>query len=190
MSVAAVVLAAGAGTRFAASGGDGHKLLADLDGRTVLDRVVDTVVVAGLDDLAIVAGAVDLRAHVPPGATLLVNDRWADGIATSVQVAVHWAAGAGHDAVVIGLADQPAVTSEAWAALAASPLDPPIAVASYDGRHGNPVRLAAAVWPLLPEAGDEGARDLMRRRPELVRAIPCTGQAWDVDTVEDLERWI
>jgi molybdenum cofactor cytidylyltransferase len=189
MSVAAVVLAAGAGTRFAASGGRGPKLFAELDGRAVIDRVLDAVLEAGLDDVAVVVGAVDLRDHVPDAVVLLPNDRWAEGIATSVGAGVRWAAAAGHDAVVVGLADQPAVTSATWAALAACPPDPPIAVATYDGRRGNPVRLAAAVWPLLPSTGDEGARTLMRGRPELVREVPCTGQTWDVDTVEDLDRW-
>ena len=188
MTVAAVVLAAGAGTRFAASGGTSHKLLADLDGRTVLHRVLDAVLATHVP-VAVVSGAADLRQHVPPDVTLLENDRWAEGIATSLQVAVRWAADEGHDAIVVGLADQPAVTTATWATLAALPSEPPIAVATYDGRRGNPVRLAAAVWPLLPDTGDEGARVLVRGRPELVRAVPCTGHAWDVDTVEDLERW-
>lgn len=189
MTVAAVVLAAGAGARFTASGGEGHKLLADLAGRSVLDRVLDAVLAAGLDDVALVEGAVDLADHVRPGVTRLGNERWADGIATSLQVAVRWAADAGHEAVVVGLADQPAVAAATWRRLADAPLDPPIAVATYDGRRGNPVRLAAAVWPVLPSTGDEGARAVMRGRPELVREVPCSGQAWDVDTVEDLERW-
>jgi CTP:molybdopterin cytidylyltransferase MocA len=189
MSVAAVVLAAGAGTRFAASGGAEHKLFADLGGRTVLDRVLDVVLEAGLDDVALVAGAVDLRDHVPAGVTLLPNDRWAAGIATSLGEGVRWAAGAGHDAVVVGLADQPAVTSAAWAALGACGPDPPIAVATYDGRRGNPVRLDHSVWHLLPESGDEGARGLIRVRPDLVEPIPCAGSPADIDTEEDLRRW-
>jgi molybdenum cofactor cytidylyltransferase len=189
MTVAAVVLAAGAGARFAASGGERHKLLADLGGRTVLDRVLEAAVGGGLDDLALVSGAVDLRPHVPERLTVLPNERWGEGIATSLQVGVRWAAAEGHDAVVVGLADQPAVTRATWAALAACPAEPPIAVATYDGVRGNPVRLAAAVWALLPDSGDQGARLLLSGRPELVREVPCSGQAWDVDTVEDLERW-
>ena len=47
----------------AASGGAGLKLLADLGGRTVLDRVLDTVLLAELDAVALVAGAVDLGGH-------------------------------------------------------------------------------------------------------------------------------
>ncbi|MEQ1788642.1 MAG: NTP transferase domain-containing protein [Acidimicrobiales bacterium] len=189
MTVAAVVLAAGAGARFTASGGAGHKLLAELDGRPILEHVLDAALAADLDAVVLVQGALDLRAHARAGVVVLENDRWAEGIATSVHVAVEWAGAAGHDAVVVGLADQPAVTAAAWAAVAAAPPEPPIAVATYDGARGNPVRLAAAVWAQLPETGDEGARAVMRGRPELVREVPCSGLAWDVDTVEDLERW-
>ena len=183
------MLAAGAGRRFEASGGDGHKLLAELDGEPLVVRVLRAVLAAGFDEVVLVHGAIDLTALVPPEVVVLHNPGWDDGIATSLQLAVQHAADAGHDAIVVGLGDQPGVTPDAWRTVAAAAPDPPIAVAPYDGRRGNPVRLAAAIWPLLPVRGDDGARALMRGRPELVREVPCSGQAWDVDTVEDLERW-
>ncbi len=188
MTVAAVVLAAGAGRRFQASGGDGPKLLVPLDGRPMVTHVQAAALAAGLDDVLLVQGAVDLSAQRLDGVHLLVNDRWEEGLATSLQVAIAHAAAAGHEAVVVGLADQPAVTSAAWSAVAAA-ADAPIAEATYDGRRRNPVRLAAAVWPLLPTTGDAGARSLLRVRPDLVREVPCFGESWDVDTLEDLDRW-
>ncbi len=189
MTVLAVVLAAGGGRRFAASGGAGHKLLASVDGEALVVRAVRSALDAEVGPVLVVQGAVDLRGLLPAGVAVVDNPDWTDGIATSLRAAIDVARAADRDAIVVGLGDQPGVGPDAWRAVAAAPDEPPIAVATYEGRRGNPVRLAASVCDLLPTAGDEGARALMRGRPDLVREVPCSGEPDDVDTVEDLERW-
>jgi molybdenum cofactor cytidylyltransferase len=162
-ATAAVVLAAGSGSRFA---GTRHKLLTPFRGRPLYRWAVD----------------------LPDGTTPLHNDRWADGQITSLRLAVARAENEGLAAIVVGLADQPLIPAEAWRRVAATDTTP-VGVATYDGLRRNPVRLAATVWSLLPATGDEGARSLLRDRPELVTEVACPGDPADVDTLEDLRRW-
>jgi molybdenum cofactor cytidylyltransferase len=181
----AVVLAAGTGSRFAAGG---HKLTAVLLEKPLWQWAIEHALAAGLDEVAMVTGAVDLPAdRLDPAPTMLTNPRFASGQASSIGVALDYATRAGHDAVVVGLADQPCVPPAAWR-LVASATATPIAAATYGGRRANPVRLAADVWPLVPTSGDEGARSLLRARPELVTEVPCPGDPIDVDAIDDLTR--
>jgi len=177
VTAAAVVLAAGSGSRFT---GEGHKLLALFRGRPLVAWAVEAAAGAGLDEVLVVEGAVLLsealagtEARSPVPVRRLVNARWAEGQAGSLAVAV--------DAAAL-------VPSGAGRAVAAATATL-VAVATYGGRRRNPVRLASAVWPLLSRDGDEGARELMRRRPDLVGEVACQGEPVDVDTVEDLGRW-
>lgn len=184
---AAVILAAGAGSRFRSGPDAAHKLLAPFRGHPVVWWAATNAAAAGLDSTWVVTGALDLTGVLPAGVRLIHNDGWAGGQATSLQRAVTEARRSGLEAIVVGLGDQPLIPAEAWRAVAASAAD--VAVATYDGRRRNPVRLAARVWDLLAPAGDEGARSLMRERPDLVQEVPCRGEPVDIDTREDLHRW-
>lgn len=188
MTTAAVVLAAGSGSRFA---GAEPKLLAPFRGRPLVTWALAAAVAAALDEVFVVTGGVDLGAiSRAAGATEVPNPRHDEGQSTSVLAGIDAAEAAGHDAVVIGPADQPLVPAEAWRRVAAQQATP-IAVATYEGRRRNPVRLAATVWPAVRTElrGDEGARRLLARWPDLVTEVMCPGNPADIDTLEDLRRW-
>jgi molybdenum cofactor cytidylyltransferase len=185
--VAAVLLAAGAGSRFTSGTDIAHKLLAPFGEHTVVWASASSALASGLRPIWVVTGATDLSEALPEGAVQLPNPDWAKGQASSLQVAVNAARAENMQAIVVGLADQPGVTAGAWRSLADA--SAPIAVATYDGVRRNPVRLSASMWDLLPTEGDQGARSVIRSRPDLVREVPCEGDPADIDTREDLERW-
>jgi molybdenum cofactor cytidylyltransferase len=195
-TVACIVLAAGAGSRFSDKS---HKLLAALPavaGRpaeSVAARAIARAVDARIGQVIVVTGrlsADELEIVTSPEVIAVHNSRWTDGQMTSVHVGIDVARALGASIVVIGLADQPGVTAEAWRAVAsAASGGAEIAVATYDGRRANPVALRSGVWGLLATDGDEGARSLMRQRDDLVVPVSCSGSPIDIDTVEDLHTW-
>ena len=184
MTIAGILLAAGAGTRF---GGDTHKLRAPFRGLTVVQHALGAALEAEFDEVYIVSGAVELRDLIPDGVILVENHSWELGQATSLRAGVFAAENDGHDAVVIGLGDQPLVGAEAWRTVAEAEGD--LVTAVFRGRRSPPVKLGAAVWPLLPTSGDAGARLLMQMRSEQVTEVSCPGEPVDFDTLEDLQAW-
>jgi CTP:molybdopterin cytidylyltransferase MocA len=185
VTTAAVILAAGGGTRWQ---GSGHKLLAPLDGRPVVVHAITHAAQAHFDELIVIDGAVDLSGLVGSGVTLIHNPDWRRGQGSSLSLAIEAIRDTGHVSLVVGLGDQPFLTPEAWTRVATN-RSAPIAVATYDGARAQPVRLDAEVWDLLDLTGDHGARTLVRERPDLVVEVPCSGNPADIDTVGDLHRW-
>jgi molybdenum cofactor cytidylyltransferase len=187
--VAAVVLAAGAGTRFG-----GGKLLARIDGRPVLQHVIDRLGEAGVTEVVVVLGA-DGRAIEATidwrGARRVNNPDPSRGLASSLQVGIA-SLDAGVERALVVLGDQPKVPIEAVRALVATPVDAarPIVVPRYAADGGrNPVLLERAGLPLVDGAtGDRGLGPIMAARPELVREVPVAAAADnpDVDTRDDL----
>jgi CTP:molybdopterin cytidylyltransferase MocA len=186
-TVAGVLLAAGEGSRFGRP-----KALVELNGQTLAERGVGLLRAGGADPILVVTGAVAVKLD----RTLVVdNPHWRTGMGSSLRAALQALTETSPDigAVVVALADQPLVGSEAVARLIAAHRDgASVAVAAYDGRPRNPVLLAREHWPevIATATGDQGARAFLRARPELVTLVECgdTGRPDDVDTPADLAR--
>jgi molybdenum cofactor cytidylyltransferase len=186
--VSAIVLAAGGGSRFG-----GGKLLAELGGRSIIEAVLDNLRKAPVDEVIVVVGAdADRLREVCEGYAvgIVANREWERGQSTSVLAGLR---ACGGRAAVVLLGDQPFVGAEAVERLvAAFDEGANVAVATYGGKRRNPVLFSREVWPLLEAelAGDEGARSVLRRHPELVVEVPCegVGDPTDVDTRADLRR--
>lgn len=185
------MLAAGRGLRF---GGEAPKPLSELGGRALVSHAVDAARGSGLEPVVVVVSddlvAAALEPRVQSGDVRLArNDAPERGISSSLQAGLRaLEPDASVDAVVVGLADQPLVGSDAYRRVAAAYRDrASLAVATYGGVRANPVMIGRARWDeALALAGDEGARVLLRRHGAV--EVPCdgTGAPADVDTPEDL----
>ncbi len=186
--VSAILLAAGSGSRFG-----GGKLLAPYQGRALIEASLANLAEAPVSETVVVVGedAGRLRPLCEPyGVRIVENPNWERGQSTSVRAGL-LALGPRVRAAVVALADQPLVGPGAVERLvSAFEGGAEVAVATYGGKRRNPVLFSRAVWPLLEAelAGDEGARAVLRRHPDLVVEVPCdgVGNPADVDTAQDL----
>lgn len=179
MRTAAVILAAGASTRFGSP-----KQLATVDGATMLERVVALARASGLSPIiAVLPSSIE----PPPGAVAVHNDHAAEGLSRSLRLGIA-AVPEDAQAAVILLGDQPTVAARTIAALLAKGGQLPI-VATRSNRHvGPPVLLRREAFGLVEEAtGDEGLAPVLARHAELVTHLDVPAHAPDVDTPADLE---
>ena len=166
--IAAVVLAAGAATRFGSP-----------KQQQLLPRVLERVAASPVDEIVVVEGAYELRRESVADVRVVHCPDWEVGGGASLRCGLAALAEDVEAAVVI-LADGPLLAPEAVARVIASWREKggDVVAASYGGVRGHPVLAARAVWAHV----HEGLRAL---EPRLV---PCDdlGAPGDVDTPEDL----
>ena len=162
--VAAVVLAAGAATRFGAP-----------KQRLLLPRVLERLRASSVERVVVVSGAYELETD----AELVRCPDWERGPGASLRCGLR-KLGSDVEAAVVVLADGPNLAPasvdrvvDAWRTSGRD-----VVAASYGGDRGHPVVLGRAAWDGIP---DEGARAL---EPLLV---PCDdfGPPGDVDSADE-----
>jgi CTP:molybdopterin cytidylyltransferase MocA len=142
VTVAAVVLAAGAATRYG-----GPKQV------EFLPAVLDALERAGVRDVVVVAGAHPLRVE-PEQARVVQCDRWADGPGASLRCGLAALGDTVEHALVV-LADGPELDPRAVERLVEHRRDAAVVAAAYQGNRSHPVVLSRFVWHDVP---DEGGR--------------------------------
>jgi molybdenum cofactor cytidylyltransferase len=188
--VGAIVLAAGSSSRMGQP-----KQLLPIDGQPMVRRVTEAMCESGLGQVVVVVGAhaeavTAALAGLP--VEIVTNQDWAEGMSTSLRAGLG-ALGPEVQAVLIALADQPALTPDLLRTLVArhQSSGAPITAPFYRGQRGNPVLFDRNLFPeLLAVEGDRGGRALFARYHGQIECLEVDDPAviQDIDTYEDYER--
>jgi molybdenum cofactor cytidylyltransferase len=188
-AVAGVVLAAGSSTRMGR-----NKLFFELDGETLLRRVVRRAIAAGLDPVIVVVGheAEHARAEIAALPCKPVdNPDHALGINRSLRTGISHVPERARAAVVM-LADMPFVTSRMVAGLVARYREStaPLVISAYGDVNAPPMLYDRALFSELQQMKGEGCgRQVVRRhRNEAISVSWPEAALQDIDVPEDYER--
>ena len=187
--IGGLILAAGEARRFGS-----QKLLAPLNGRPLVQHVIDAANASSLEDIALVvgAGADDLMAHLDLGRTRVVtNPDPTRGLASSLQIGLRALDPRMHGALVL-LGDVPGVTATLIGELVARGRETRASavISVWHGRRSPPVVLHKSLWAAaFALQGDIGMREVLHTADVLEFAVTDDlGSLDDIDTREDHAR--
>lgn len=181
--VAAVIVGAGAGTRFGEPKAGAHLP----DGRRFVDAVASVAAAAGLSPIV---GVLPPGIPAPPGVEQVVNPDARGEQIKSLRLGLSRLANTSVAGAVAWPVDHPFVTLETLLAIldAARRTGAPIVVPAHEGRRGHPAFFHRDTWRDLLTVADGGARAVVRAygsRVEVVR-VRDSGICRNVDTRADL----
>ncbi len=187
--ISAIILAAGKSLRMGFP-----KLLLSVEGKSLLQHVIDSTLKSKVDDVVIVLGAeaAKLKREIKPGkARIIVNPSYDEGQSTSLRAGLQ-SINPKSQAVIILLGDQPFINSATINALidkyqeSRSPVVAPV----YNGKRGNPVLFDRALIPELVDAkGDQGGRKIVEEYTDRIATIEIDSAivGIDIDTWDDYQ---
>jgi molybdenum cofactor cytidylyltransferase len=192
MMISAMVLAAGESTRMGQT-----KLLLDLEGKAILQRVLDNLCRSQVDEVILVLGheAERILQRVDTHRVkVVVNKNYREGMITSIAQGL-MNLNDKVDAFFIVLADQPRVNPEVFNRLIAEfrrvTPQKDIVLPTFRGRRGHPVLFSAKY---KKEAfcikGDVGLRQILQEHPDDILAVEMDTDSilQDIDTPDDYQK--
>ena len=187
--VSAIVLAAGASTRYGQC-----KQLVEINGSSLVRLSVDKLsalfpihmitVVVGANSEAVTQAVSDLPVNI------VVNEHWQQGLASSLKAGLN-SAEPDCRAAMITLCDQVLITDEHLRLLLDQWLADPseIMASAYTGTIGTPAIIPAEFYPdVLALEGDAGAKSILKNNAGRVRTLPIPEAEFDLDVPADLEK--
>lgn len=187
--VAAILLAAGRGTRF----GEEPKLLSRIGGKPLIRHAAEAAVASSADPVIVVTGhrAEEIEESLRELPVQIIhNELYAQGLSTSLKAGFA-ALPLQTRAAIILLGDMPFVKADLIDALLTgwrTRGEPTALIPTFSGQRGNPVVLSRDLQPMIDRlSGDVGAGSVLRGRPDVLE-WPTTDPAvvQDIDTGEDM----
>ena len=188
--VSAIVLAAGLSSRMASTGQ--HKVLLPwTNGKTILEHIIDQLILARIDHITVVTGsrADEVSALAEKrGAAVVYNPRYQTGeMLSSLKVGLK-AQPPQIAAALVVLGDQPRIQPKivAQVTMAYAEGRGDLVAPSYQMRRGHPILIDRRYWGELLALSDDGApRDVINQHPVTHVNVDNDSVLRDVDTPDD-----
>ncbi|MCA6432021.1 MAG: nucleotidyltransferase family protein [Cytophagales bacterium] len=191
--IAILLLAACSSSRLGRS-----KQLVSIKGQPLLLKSMNAAIESGIENIIVVLGANEQEHYQvikDAGVQVVVNTAWKKGMGNSLKVGLFYLLQQTPkaEAVITMVCDQPLITSDQLKKLIAEYESSRSAIVAsfYQGVAGVPVLFDRTLFSELLSMSDEaGAKKILQEHPHLVKTVPFPGGEIDIDTEDDLRKFL
>jgi molybdenum cofactor cytidylyltransferase len=192
MKISGIILAAGSSSRMP----NQNKLMAKINGKTILESVLDTALMVDLSQVIVVLGSnaeqlSELLIDYP--VTQVINDEWEKGMSSSIKTGVEKLEDDINGTMII-LGDMPGVRANDLQLLLNKFVEHEYQKIVYPARNnqqGHPVIFPKKYFKeLVLLTGDRGAKSILNEKNSIGVDINSQGIIMDIDTESDLKTFL
>jgi molybdenum cofactor cytidylyltransferase len=187
---AIIILAAGGSSRYG-----GIKQLLTFNEKSLLQHAIDEAINSGANHVVAVIGANSdqvLKGINAKKVTIVSNERWQQGMASSIVAGVKQAIAVSNDIenIIIAVCDQPYISADLFKKLYWTENEGTkgIVASSYADTIGTPVLFTRKYFEaLMSLSGDEGAKKILKINADDVVSVVFQHGNIDIDTKQDYQ---